>query len=305
MAILVVTLVSVLTFMAGQLMPGDPALAALGGDDVAVDRAQIEEMRKELGLDQPVLIQYVNYMTGVMHLDFGQSFRTREPVWDLVRERIPVTLQLNAATFVLNVLIGVALGVVAALRPGKLDLLATTWAVLGVATPGFWLAILLIIVFSVWLGWLPTSGWVSPASDPLGSVRYMILPVLALGALGSATVTRQMRSALLETMRQDYIRTARAKGLPPMIILYRHALKPAVLPVMTVLGFMIASLIGGSVLVEQVFAIPGMGRLAVDATRSQDYPILQAIVLLSAVMVVFANLVVDLTYGLLDPRIRY
>jgi peptide/nickel transport system permease protein len=308
-AIPVIVLVSVLTFVGQQLIPGDPLFTILGANEVEALEAspeQLEALRKEYGLDQPVLVQYGKYAWRTLQGDFGRSFRTRKPVTEAIGERLSVTLQLSIVTFVLNILISVPLGVLAALNRGtKIDLFATSWAVLGVATPGFWVAILLIIVFSVQLGWLPAAGWVSPLDDPIEGIRHMILPVLALGLFGSATIMRQTRSSLLEVMRQDYITTARAKGLTGQRVVVRHALKNSLIPVVTLLSLSLAGLLGGTVLIERVFAIPGVGRLALDATTGRDYPVIQAIVLMSAVAIVLANLIADIAYGYLDPRIRY
>jgi peptide/nickel transport system permease protein len=308
-AIPVIVLVSVLTFVGQQLIPGDPLMAILGASEVEVleaDPEALAALRTEYGLDQPVLVQYARYVWRCLQGDFGRSFRTRKPVTEAIGERLNVTLKLSIVTFVVNVLISVPLGIVAALYRGtKIDLLATTWAVLGVATPGFWVAILLIIVFSVNLGWLPAAGWVDPLEDPVEGIKHMILPVVALGLFGSATIMRQTRSALLEVLRQDYIVTARAKGLAGRRVILRHALKNALIPVVTLLSLSLAALFGGTVLIERVFAIPGVGRLALDATNSRDYPVIQAIVLLSATTIVLANLVADIAYGFLDPRIRY
>lgn len=308
-AIPVLVLVSMLTFVGQQLIPGDPLLTILGANEVDVleaDPAALAAIRHEYGLDQPLLVQYARYAWRCLQGDFGRSFRTRKPVTEAIGERLNVTLKLSIVTFVLNVLISVPLGIVAALHRGtRIDLLVTSWAVLGVATPGFWVAILLIIVFSVQLGWLPAAGWVDPFADPVDGIKHMVLPVLALGLFGSATIMRQTRSALLEVLRQDYITTARAKGLTGQRVILRHALKNALIPVVTLLSLSLAGLIGGTVLIERVFAIPGVGRLALDATNTRDYPVIQAIVLMSATAIVLANLIADLAYGFLDPRIRY
>ncbi|MEX2229797.1 MAG: ABC transporter permease [Dehalococcoidia bacterium] len=302
-------IVSLLAFAGQQLVPGDPILAIIGQGEfaeLASGGAQaIEARRHELGLDRPVILQYLSYLERLAHGDFGRSFVTKEPVLQMIGERLPITLKLSLITFTVNILLGIALGVVAALRPGMTDFAATTWAVLGVATPNFWVAILLIIVFSINLGWLPTSGWVDPFTDPVDGIKHLILPVISLGLFGSATIMRQTRSALLEVLRQDYVTTARAKGLQESRVVIRHALKNAMLPVMTIIGLSLAGLIAGSVLIERVFAIPGVGRMAIDATTFRDYPVIQAIVLMSTGAIVVANLVTDVAYGYLDPRIQY
>lgn len=303
----IVLIVSMLTFAGQQMLPGDPLFAILGPNagEVSRDTEAIEAIRHEYGLDQPIPVQYAKWMWKVSRGDFGNSLQTRRPVLDEVKDRIPVTLTLGLTTFVLNTLIALALGTLAALKRGSiLDLLATGWAVLGVALPGFWLSILLIIVFAVKLNWLPAAGWVSPFEDPFTGLKHMTLPVISLGLFGSATVMRQTRSALVEVLRQDYMTTARAKGLDAWGVVVRHGLRNAMLPVVTILGFSLANVISGSVLVERVFAIPGLGRLALDATLNRDYPVVQAVVLMSALAVIFANLLADIIYGYLDPRIR-
>ncbi len=299
-----------LTFMGQALIPGDPILAVIGADEASnlgqLGPEVLQQKRHELGLDQPLPVQYAKYVGRVARGDFGKSFRTRQPVIDTLGRRLSVSLKLNLITFTINTTLALTLGTVAALYRGSvIDLLATGWAVMGVATPGFWLAILLILVFSVQLGWLPASGWVDPLDDPVNGVKHLILPVLSLGLFGSATIMRQTRSALLEVLRQDYIVTARSKGLAGNVVIVRHALKNAMLPVVTIIGLSLAGLLGGSVLIERVFAIPGIGRLALDATTSRDYPVIQAIVLMAALAIVVANLITDMLYAYLDPRIRY
>ena len=306
----VVVLVSMLAFLGQSLIPGDPILAVIGADEAGalgdLGPEVLEQKRHELGLDRPLPVQYLKYVERVVQGDFGKSFRTREPVAKTIGRRLSVSVKLNIITFTVNTTLAIVLGTVAALYRGTfLDLLATGWAVMGVATPGFWLAILLIVIFSVQLGWLPAAGWVDPFQDPVEGIRHLILPVVSLGLFGSATIMRQTRSALLEVMRQDYITTARSKGLAGRAVITRHALKNAMLPVMTVIGLSLAGLIGGSVLIERVFAIPGVGRLALDATNSRDYPVIQAIVLMAAGAIIVANLITDLMYAYLDPRIRY
>ena len=305
----VFVIVSLLAFAGQQLVPGDPILAIIGQGEFAElasgGQQAIDAKRHDLGLDRPVIVQYASYMERLAHGDFGRSFVTKEPVLSMIGDRLPITLKLSIITFTVNIMLGITLGVIAALRPGATDFAATTWAVMGVATPNFWIAILLIIVFSIKLGWLPTSGWVDPFADPKDGIKHLILPVISLGFFGSATIMRQTRSALLEVLRQDYVTTARSKGLKESRVIIRHALKNAMLPVMTIIGLSLASLIAGSVLIERVFAIPGVGRMAIDATTFRDYPVIQAIVLMSTAAIVLANLVTDVVYGYLDPRIQY
>jgi peptide/nickel transport system permease protein len=303
----VIILVSMLTFLGQSLIPGDPIFSILPpGEADNLTKEDLDAARREYGLDKPMPIQYVNYMERLLQGDFGKSFRTRQPVTDMIGERLSVSIKLNLITFTVNTSLAIFLGTMAALHRGTvIDFFATSWAVLGVATPGFWLAIVLIVVFSVQLGWLPAAGWVDPLEDPVEGARHLILPVLSLGLFGSATIMRQTRSSLLEVLRQDYITTARSKGLAGKAVITRHALKNAMLPVVTIVGISLAGLLGGSVLIERVFAIPGVGRLAFDATNGRDYPVIQGIVLMAASAIVMANLITDLLYAYIDPRIRY
>ena len=303
----IMVLVSMFTFLGQQLVPGDPINTIIGtSEERQLDPQIIQEIRREYGLDQPIPIQYVKSMWKVMHGDFGRSFQTKQPVTGEISARLPITLTLGVTTLLLNTSIALVLGTLAGVHRGTImDFLATSWAVLGAALPGFWVAIVLIIVFAANFGWLPASGWVSPYQHPIAGIRHMLLPVIALGLFGSAAIMRQTRSSLVEVLNQDYIRTARAKGLKERTVVTRHALKNGLLPVVTVLGFSLAHVIGGSVLIERVFALPGVGRLALDATNNRDYPVVQAIVLMSAAAVVLANLVSDVMYFYLDPRIRY
>jgi len=300
-------LVSMLTFIGQKLLPGDPLLAIIGADqESGLTAADLKGLRHDYGLDQPIFVQYAKYLGRAAHGDFGKSFRTKLPVTDTIRQRLSVSVKLASITFVIHIVLAVTLGIIAALYAGTMiDLLATGWAVLGVATPGFWLAIILIILFSVKLNWLPASGWVDPFVHPAEGIKHLVMPVIALGIFGSATIMRQTRSALLEVLRQDYVTTARAKGLSERVVIMRHALKNGMLPIMTLLGLSLAGLIGGSVLIERVFAIPGVGRLALDSTQNRDYPVVEGIVLMSATAIVLANLFTDIMYAWLDPRIRY
>jgi peptide/nickel transport system permease protein len=306
-AIPVIFLVSMLTFIGQKLLPGDPLLAIIGADqESGLTAADLKGLRHDYGLDQPIFVQYAKYLNKAAHGDFGKSFRTKLPVTDTIRQRLSVSVKLASITFVIHIVLAVTLGIIAALYAGTIiDLLATGWAVLGVATPGFWLAIILIILFSVKLNWLPASGWVDPFVHPVDGIKHLVMPVIALEIFGSATIMRQTRSALLEALRQDYVTTARAKRLPERVVIVRHALKNGMLPIMTLLGLSLAGLIGGSVLIERVFAIPGVGRLALDSTQNRDYPVVEGIVLMSATAIVLANLFTDIMYAWLDPRIRY
>jgi peptide/nickel transport system permease protein len=271
----VMFLVSAITFLGLELVPGDPLEIMLGpGAEVQIGEMsdeQYQALLREYGLDKPVYARYVDYVGNLLQGDLGRSYVTHQKVTTMLHERLSVSLWLNAITFITGVSLGVALGVIAGLYHGsKIDLAATLIAVLSVATPGFWIAILLIIIFSVNLGWLPSSGWVSPLDDPVQGFRHLLLPVLALGVFGSASIMRQTRSA-----------------------------------VVTVMGFQVAGLIGGSVLIERVFGLPGVGRMTLDATQRLDYQVVQAVVMLAAVAIILSNLLADLLYSFLDPRIRY
>jgi peptide/nickel transport system permease protein len=303
-------LVSAITFLGLELIPGDPLEIILGpGAEVQIGEMsdeQYQALLREHGLDKPVVVRYLNYIGNLLQGDLGRSHVTHQKVTTMLRERLSVSLWLNAITFTANISFGVALGVIAGLYHGsKIDLAATLIAVLSVATPGFWIAILLIIIFSVNLGWLPSSGWVSPLDDPVQGFRHLLLPVLALGVFGSASIMRQTRSAVIEVLRQDYVAAARAKGLTERAVVVKHILKNALIPVVTVMGFQVAGLIGGSVLIERVFGLPGVGRMTLDATQRLDYQVVQAVVMLAAVAIILSNLLADLLYSFLDPRIRY
>jgi peptide/nickel transport system permease protein len=306
----VMFLVSAITFLGLELVPGDPLEIMLGpGAEVQIGEMSDEQYRallREYGLDKPVYVRYLNYVGNLLQGDLGRSYVTHQKVTTMLQERLSVSLWLNAITFMTGLSLGVALGVIAGLYHGsKIDLAATLIAVLSVATPGFWIAILLIIIFSVNLGWLPSSGWVSPLDDPVQGFRHLLLPVLALGVFGSASIMRQTRSAVIEVLRQDYVAAARAKGLTERAVVLKHILKNALIPVVTVMGFQVAGLIGGSVLIERVFGLPGIGRMTLDATQRLDYQVVQAVVMLAAVAIILSNLLADLLYSFLDPRIRY
>jgi peptide/nickel transport system permease protein len=303
----VLLIVSVLSFAGFELVPGGAVQAVIAGEGETSNLTgdQIKELAREHGLDRPLPIRYAKYMERLLHGDMGRSIRTKQPVTSAIGERLSVSIWLSATALILHVSIGLLLGVIAGINAGgKIDLAATMLAVIGVATPGFWLAIVLILVFAVELGWLPASGWVDPWERPWDAVRHMILPVIALGIFGSASVMRQTRSAIVEVMAQDYIRTARSKGIRERSVVVRHGLKNALLPVVTVIAFQIPGLLGGSVLIERVFAIPGVGRLAVDATLGLDYPVILGIVFMAGAAIIVANFLADVAYAVLDPRIR-
>ncbi len=308
-ALPVLVLVSILTFAGLELVPGDPLLAVIGPaqEGTQLNAEDVERIKEQFGLHGSLPERYIRYVEQViLRFDFGTSLQSQQPVTKVIADRLPVSLWLNGLALGLSIVLGLTLGLIAGVRPGtRSDLGVTFLAVVGVAAPSFWLAIGLIILFSVELGWLPTSGWVDPLSDPWEAAKHLAMPVFALSLGGVAVIARQTRSSVLEIRRQDYIVTARAKGLPGGVILFRHVLKNSMLPVVTIMGLQIAALFGGSVIIERLFALPGLGRLAFDATLSHDFKILQGIVFIVTLAVVGANLLTDIVYGLLDPRIRY
>lgn len=302
----VVLLVVVTVFIVMHMLPGDPILALTGSSSEGLSPEVIAEMRQQLGLDDPIYVQFGHWFAGILQGNFGKSTRLNIPVSEIVLDRIPVTLQLSGFGFIIGAIIGVGAGIIAAIRRNTwADIIVTLVSMMGIAMPSFWLAILGIWLFAVSLGWLPSSGYVSILSDPVQGIRYMILPAITLGLSLSASVMRQTRSSLLEVLNQDYVRTARAKGLAELKVIGWHALKNALLPVVTVMGLQLGRLLGGTVITETMFSIPGLGRLAVQSIMMRDYPSLQAVVLLMAVAVLVINLLTDLFYTYLDPRVSY
>jgi len=307
LAIIVLVIVSLLVFFAVRLLPGDPILMYLTqGAAASLTPEQIEAARHELGLDLPIMIQYFHWIADLFRGDLGISLFYREGVSSLMAQRIPITLNIGIIALVLGFTLGTLGGIISALRPGRpVDTITTVLANLGITVPVFWLAIILIYVFGLRLNWLPLHGYTSPFVDLGKNIKQIILPVFCVMVFDLSATQRQMRSAMLEVTRQDYIRTAWAKGLRERVIVLRHILKNSIIPVITLNGMAFSMILGGQVLVETVFNIPGLGSLAVNATLSQDYAVVQACVLLTAVMVVLANFVVDISYGYFDPRIRY
>jgi peptide/nickel transport system permease protein len=300
----VLLLVSMLAFALLYVLPGDPAVAMLGEN--AGNQQTYLALRHDLGLDQPLYLQYLNWLGRVLRGDLGHSIRTNEPVSTVLIQRAPVSLYLGAAGLLVGLALGLSVAVVSALRPGsRVDSLGTVVAMGGVAIPSFWQALLLVYVFAVLLRWVPPSGFTSPLVDPLLSTRMLILPAIVLGTHSAAVIMRQGRSALMEVLEQDYVTTARAKGLTDRSVVARHALKNAMIPIITVVGLQVGSLVSGAAITETIFAIPGVGRAAVDAIFFRDYPVLQGAVLILTLSVLIANLLTDVAYAYLDPRIRY
>ena len=307
LAILTVVLVTVMIFLTIHLLPGDPIRMVLSQSEVeGMTEEQIKAMRHEFGLDKPLVAQYFSWLSGVVHGDFGTSIFQRSPVKKELVRRIPITLHVGLLSLVIAIILGMPAGVICAVRRGKwIDTLVTVLANLGITIPGFWLGILLMYLFALQLRWLPAFGYTSPFEDFWMSTKRIIMPVICLAVFPLAQTARQTRSTMLEVMKQDYIRTAWSKGLIEALIITKHALKNALIPVVTTIGISLGFIIGGSVLIETVFNIPGMGRLLVTGVLNKDYPYVQSIILIVAVVVLLVNLLIDVSYGWLDPRIRY
>jgi len=299
----VLVLVTAGVFSLLHLTPGDPIDAMMAESQDATARAAL---RAELGLDRPIAVQYAAWIGRLLRGDLGRSIRNGEPVIENVGRRLRPSLQLAMLAMAISLLVAFPLGLLSAYRRRTaVDRAGTTFALFGICMPNFLLALLLIFLFGVTLRWLPISGYVDPLEEPWDGMRSLILPAVTLGLALGAVVTRTLRSSLLEALGEDYVRTARAKGLAEWKIMRRHVLKNALLPVVTVLGLQLGTLIGGAVITEYVFALPGVGRLVVDAVFARDYPLVQGVVLLIALGFIACNLLVDLLYGWIDPRIRY
>jgi peptide/nickel transport system permease protein len=305
-AIIIVVIVSLLVFLVMRLMPGDPLLMYLTSERFQqMSEEQLQQERHNYGLDKSLPAQYFDWVNGIFHGNLGESILQRRSVLYLIGQRAPVTLYIGVISFVLGIALGIVAGVLSAVRRGKtVDLVMTLLANIGITIPAFWLAIMMIYLFGLKLGWLPTHGFTSPFDDFWLSTKQIIMPVICGCIFTVGGVARQTRSSMLEVLRQDYVRTAWAKGLEERVIIVRHTLKNGLIPVFTLTGMQVAGILGGSVIMETVFSIAGMGRLAVDALFGLDFAVVQAIVLISAVMIVTANLIVDISYGWLDPRIR-
>lgn len=306
--IFVLILVSLVVFFAMRLLPGDPLVIFLGQQATsgAMAQEQLEALRHEYGLDKPIMVQYFDWVGGLLRGDLGTSIYYHEDVGKLMAERFPVTLHLGLLAFVLSNVFGILLGLFAAIRRGTwIDTLSTTLANIGITIPVFWLGILLIYAFGLKLHLLPIAGYTSPVEDFWLSTKQIIMPVICLAITGLAYIARQTRSAMLEVIRQDYIRTAWSKGLRERVVILKHALKNSLIPVITLMGIGLGMVFGGSVLVETVFAIPGVGRLLVTSVFAQDYVVVQSGTLVIALIIILCNLIVDISYAWLDPRIRY
>jgi peptide/nickel transport system permease protein len=305
--IVILVVVTILVFGAMRFLPGDPLMLYVAQTQLdTFSPGQMKALKQQYGLDKSIPAQYFDWIKGVLKGDFGTSIFYSEKVSKLLAERLPVTFYIGVFAFLLSSVIGIVAGVISAVRRGKwLDTTVTILANLGITTPGFWLGILLIYIFAFKLRLLPVVGYTSPFVDFWMSTKQLILPVICLAVAPIASLARQTRSSMLEVVQQDYMRTAWSKGLKERVIIGRHALKNGLIPVVTLLGMQVRNIFGGAVLIETVFNIPGIGRLLVQATFGQDYQVVQAGVLVLATVVMLSNLIVDLSYGWLDPRIRY
>jgi peptide/nickel transport system permease protein len=302
-AIVVLLGVTVVVFALVHLVPGDPIRTSMG---TRFNQETYDALRERAGFDLPLPVQYGRYLAGAVTGDLGVSFRSGRPVTTTLVSRLPASLSLAGAALLVALLIAVPLGIISAVRSGsKLDYAATVFSQAGISVPDFWMGIMLILLFSGVLRWLPPSGYVAPLTDPLAWLSHLVLPAVTVGLVSGSILTRFVRSAVLESMGEDYTRTARSKGLRERTVVVRHVLRNALIPIITVTGLQLATLLGGIIIVEVIFAWPGLGQLALIAVQSRDYPVLQGVVLLIAAMFLVINLVVDLLYAAVDPRIRY
>jgi peptide/nickel transport system permease protein len=306
-AILIIIIVTLVVFLAMRLLPGDPILLYMAqGNLETLTPEQIELARQQFGLDKPLPVQYFNWISDISHGDFGYSMSYSCSIGELLIKRVPITLHLGLLSMVIGTFFGILGGGVSALRRGKTaDTVVTLLANVGITVPTFWLGIVLIYLFGLKLGWFPIMGYTSPFTDFWQSTKQLIMPIVCLAVFPLAGIARQTRSSILEVINQDYIRTAWAKGLKESRLVFRHVLKNALIPIVTLSGMQLSHILGGAVLIETVFNIPGMGRLAVDALFRLDYLIVQDIALLTSFMVVLINFLVDISYGWFDPRIWF
>jgi len=294
---------SLIVFVLPRLIPGDVVQLMLQEKAYGKD---LDDLRAKLGLNRPIPIQYVEWLGKIVRGDLGESLWTRQPVWGEVVRRMPVTLMLGAMAIVVALLVGIPIGVLSAVRQdGVIDFVARSGAILGLSIPGFVQAIVVILLPAIWWGWTPLVQFVELSKDPAGYFLQFLLPAIILGIASGAGIMRLTRGTLLEVLRQDFVRTAWAKGLRERVIVLKHSLKNALIPVVTVLGLQVAQIAGGSVIIETVFGLPGMGQFLVDSIVQRDYPVIQGINLLVVVIIVATNLLVDLFYAVVDPRIRY
>jgi peptide/nickel transport system permease protein len=299
----VLLIVSVIIFVMIRVIPGDAANVQLGIEGSPEGLAQI---RHEMGLDQPILVQYVYWLRGVVRGDFGISWQSKRPALFLIQRRFPATLFLTFSATLIGLLLTIPLGILAGTRPyTPIDTVATTFSLMGIALPGFWLGLMLLLLFAVNLRWLPPAGYVPFDENPAEALRHVILPAITLGVGLAAPLTRFLRSGMLDVMGQDYVRTARAKGLRSHAVVLRHALRNALLSVVTVFGLLFGSMLGGAIITESVFNWPGIGTLLLLAIQQRDYGVIQGVILFVTLLFMAVNLLVDISYAFLDPRIRY
>lgn len=304
-ALVVLILVSIISFLLVFVLPGDTAAAILG-EDGGLDPERYQALRETLGLNKPLILRYFEWVSGVLTGDFGVSLRTNEAIGPALLHRAGPTFQLAVMALIIAVVVAVPIGVLSAVRPRSwIDTGGTLFALAGIAIPGFWLGIMMILLFAVWLKWLPPSGYVPIWADPIESLRLMIMPAIALASALIGVTIRQVRTAVLEVLGEDFISTARAKGVRESRVIIGHALRNALLPVVTVVGLQMGQMLAGAATVEVVFSIPGLGRLAVDSIFFRDFTMIQAVMLLFAVIVLTTSFLTDLLYARLDPRIRY
>lgn len=303
-AVPVVFATAVIVFVLGRLLPGDPITFILGESQAEYTADQLAAIRSEYGLDQPIYVQFAIWLGKVITGDFGRTFASHQPVLSIIAPRMLPTAQIAIEAWMLALLIGLTVGIASAVAPNTwLDWVGTFGALFGAAIPFFLSASLLMFLFALHLRWLPASGYVPIHEDPIGSLKSTLMPALVLGLGLAAVITRQTRSSLVEVLQQPFVTTARSKGLNERLVIVRHALKNALLPVLTIMGFQFANIFAGAVITETIFAIPGVGRLMVESVAQREYQVVQALVLIAATTVVLANVVVDLLYGTLDPRI--
>ena len=301
-SVVTLLMISIVVFTGVRMIPGDPARVMAGTD---ADAAGLEEIREKYGLNDPIPVQYLRWVGLALRGDLGESIRTRESVAWTVAKKLPITIQLAGFAILIAVAIAIPAGVLAAVRRNTVwDLLASGVSLCGVSVPNFWLGIMLILLLSVRLGWLPASGFVPFWEDPLGNLTRMIMPAFVLGTALAAVLMRQTRNSMIEVLSADYIRTARAKGLAGRAVIFRHAIRNGLIPVITILGLQMGALISGAVVTEQIFVVPGFGRLIVEAVFTRDYPLVQGVVVITASSYVLINLAVDVSYSFLNPRIR-
>lgn len=302
-SVIVIILISMFAYLLMYIIPGDPVYAVLGSD---ITREQYERQFLLMELDKPIYVRYWHWALKILQGDLGESYKYTTAVSELMRARLPVTMYLGGIALVISVILGIILGTLCGVNRGKwVDNVLTVFANIGSVVPGFWLAVLGMYIFSIKLGWLPPYGFSFPTEGDVGlSIKQTIMPVLCLSVGSTASITRQMRSGMLEVIRQDYIRTARAKGLKESAVITHHAIKNAVIPVITLVGMSLRGIVSGAVTIETVYAINGTGSLLVNAIIGRDFPVIQSNILLISIVVVFSNLIVDIAYGYVDPRIR-